>query len=440
MDPQTAMTTSSQGSWTRVAVRFLAASCFFPYPALAIGGNNGLQLNQLLALGCVPLLCFRPPGRPFQAYVILLIPIYVSVFLNVMIGESTSLSVLPKEAVSLTLAMLILWPTELIATRAFFSEVLRAATAALLIHSLIGFYQVYSFRNDEFPLLFLYKNPSFRSLEEWSPIYARYIKRPCGLFPEPSAMAASLGPWLAMLTGLILDPIQAKRLGWQGGKATVAVACAFVLLALSRSGCTLVIMAAVMVLCVGKFRSQLTSFGIGKLLSMAVVLLGGVGVLGYAISGLSQGYEERVASSWGIRGKSIAVGLTSNNDMGSLAFGVGPGQSPPIVSRKMSSVPLPEDEGSLAIFSLTVCYYMETGLIGALAMFTVLMMALRAIVRSSAVLLGLCTLGPWLMGVGATTSYMSLSAIWFCLGLMLCWDRLFPPPSGALTSTGEFAL
>jgi hypothetical protein len=56
---------------------------------------------------------------------------------------------------------------------------------------------------------------------------------------------------------------------------------------------------------------------------------------------------------------------------------------------------------------------------------------LRAIVRSSAVLLGLCTLAPWLVGVGATTSYMSLSAIWFCLGVLLCWDRLFPPAAGA---------
>src|SRR5262249_10115515 len=115
----------------------------------------------------------------------------------------------------------------------------------------------------------------------------------------------------------------------------------------------------------------------------------------------------------------------------SLAFGVGPGQSPPIIGRAMAGVPIPEDEGSLAIFSLTVCYYMETGLLGALAIFTVLVMVLRSIVRSSAVLLGLCTLGTWLVGVAATTSYMALSAIWLCLGVLLSWDLLFPRDDAA---------
>lgn len=435
MNSSTATTTLSQGSWTRVAARSLAMSCFFPYPALAIGGNNGLQLNQALAIGCVPWLCFRAPGRPFRALLMILIPIYLSVFFNVMIGEALAPSVLPKEAVSLTLALLVLWPTELVATQRWFREVLNAAALAILVHAFIGLYQIISFRNDEFPLLFLYKNPSFRSLEEWSPIYARYIKRPCGLFPEASAMAASLGPWLVLLTGLLLDPVQARRLGWRPGRGALAVACGSLLLALSRSGCTLAIMAAVLVYCVGKFRGQLTSFGLGKLLAMAAVLLGGGGVLAYALSGLSQGYEERVASSWGIRGKSIEAGLTSNVELGNLAFGVGPGQSPPIIGRRMASVQLPEDEGTLAIFSLTVCYYMEMGLLGALAMLAVLSVVLRAILRSSAPLLGFCTLAPWLMGVGATTSYMSLSAIWFFLGILLCWDQLFPPP--ALDSSRE---
>ena len=124
---------------------------------------------------------------------------------------------------------------------------------------------------------------------------------------------------------------------------------------------------------------------------------------------------------------SIQAGLTSNTDPASLAIGVGPGQSTPIIRRSLAGVPLPPDQDELAIFSLTVCYYMETGLIGSLALLAVLVMALGAIVRSSAVLLGICSLGTWLVGVAATTSYMPLSAIWLFLGAMLCWDRLFPP-------------
>src|SRR5262249_45048937 len=146
--------------------------------------------------------------------------------------------------------MLVLWPSEWVLERPRTREVLAAATAAILVHSLVGLYQVYSFRNEVFPLLFLYKNPSFRSLEEWSPIYARYIKRPCGIFPEPSAMAASLGPWLVVLTGLLLDPALAARVGWRSGRTAVVIGCGFLLVALSRSGCTFAIMAAVLALCV----------------------------------------------------------------------------------------------------------------------------------------------------------------------------------------------
>ena len=69
------------------ATRFFAASCFFPYPALAIGGNNGLQLSQALALLGVPLLLVRPPGRPFGALLIVLTPLYLSMMINVMFGD-----------------------------------------------------------------------------------------------------------------------------------------------------------------------------------------------------------------------------------------------------------------------------------------------------------------------------------------------------------------
>ena len=47
---------------------------------------------------------------------------------------------------------------------------------------------------DQFPLLFLYANPSFRSMQEGAEEYVLYNKRPCGLFPEASAMAAEHAP------------------------------------------------------------------------------------------------------------------------------------------------------------------------------------------------------------------------------------------------------
>jgi hypothetical protein len=270
-------------------------------------------------------------------------------------------------------------------------------------------------------------------MEEYAELYARYIKRPCGLFPEASAMAASLGPWLVLLAGLLLDPSSGRGFGWRGKKlAAAALALGFVLIALSRSGATFAIMAAVLVAAVAKVPSWSHSLTIGKGLTLAMVLAAVVAAGGYAASQLAGGLDARVESSWGLRALSIRAGLTANTDPVSLVFGVGPGQSTPIIRRELAGVPLPPDQqsGDLvdlgAVYSLTFCYYMETGLLGGLALLAVLAMVLHAIARSSAIMLGFCTLGTWLVGVAVTTSYMPLSAIWLFLGALLSWDRLFP--------------
>jgi hypothetical protein len=430
-----ALTTESSaagGTWENAAARAFALSCFFPYPALALGGNTGLQVSQGLALAGAPFLCARSPGKPLLALLLLLVPVYLSALLALVSGESPSAAVLQKESVALTLAFLVLWPSEWVAVRDRFRLVLAAAGAAVVVHAAIGPYQVYSFAKGEFPLLFPYKNPSFKSMEEWAKVYVTYIQRPCGLFPEPSAMAASLSPWLVLLAGLLIDPARAQALGWKGRRlATAAVAFGFLLIALSRSGSAFPTTAAVAALCAAKVPGWSRSFGVRKFLTLAVVLAAALGVGGHAAYRLSGGLEDRVESSWGLRALSIEAGLSANTDPMTLAVGVGPGQSTPVVRRQLAWVPLPEDQDELAVFSLAVCYYMETGLIGAPALAAVLAMALRAVVRSSAVVLGVCSLGSWLVGVTATTIYMALSAVGLFLGVRLTWDRLFPQRAAA---------
>src|SRR5947209_8676939 len=239
-----------RSAWGRVATRLFAWSCFFPYPALPIGGSNGLQLSQGEGLAGVPLLCGLAPGRPLRALLLILTPIYLSALVNSMLERIPATDLLPKESTALTLALLVLWPADWVMQREVFGEVLAAACAAIVVHAMIGLYQVYSFSHDEFPLLFLYRNPSFKSMEEWAPAYARYMKRPCGLFPEPSAMAASLGPWLVLLAGLVADPPRARTLGWSAGPPTIlALVGGFGLLALSRSGSTFPMMGLLIVYC-----------------------------------------------------------------------------------------------------------------------------------------------------------------------------------------------
>jgi len=422
-----------------------ALACFFPYPALALGGSTGLQLSQVLSMASVPLLCFRPPGRALLVLLVLLSAVYLSGLANMVSGEILpSVDVVPKESVALALALVILWPGEWATRRDLFGAVLNAAVLVLEVHAAIGMIQVYSFTNDEFPLLWLYRNPSFKSMESWSEIYARYIKRPCGLFPEPSAMGASLGPWLVLLSGLVLDPRLGEGLGWHGGKkATFALALGFTLLTLSRSGSTFPTMGAVLVVWLAttfRGRGHSRSPGpdrsrrnrAGRFLLPVVMLVAVVGALGYAAHRMSQGFGERVESSWGLRALSIQGGLTANTEAFGLIFGVGPGQSPAVLRRNLAWVPLPSDQDELAVFSLAVYFYMESGLLGLLAMLFALALALRAIVRSAAAVVGLCSLGTWLVGTGLTTSYMPLSAIWLFLAALLSWDRIFPAvPSSA---------
>lgn len=413
-------------------VRLFAFACFFAYPSLVIGNKNGLQLSQALALLAIPALLMRAPGRCFHALILLLTPLYVSSFINVLSYGAPEAGVLPKESISLTIALIVLWPSVWLATPGRFRDALAMAAAAVAAHALIGLYQVYSFSHDEFPLLFLYRNPSFKSMETWSTIYATYVKRPCGLFPEPSAMAASLGPWLVVLAAQLVESTPGMRLGrMRRGLVGVAVAGGFALLALSRSGSTIPLMAAVLVACLGKVSEHVRAFSAGKLAAVMLVMLAVGGVIGSIAWQMRAGLDVRVEQSWGLRSLSIVTGLTANTEPLSLALGVGPGQSMQVVRKLLAGVPRPKDQDDMAIWSLVVCYYMETGLLGALAMFAVFLMAVTAIGRSSADAVGLAGLFAWIVGVTATTSYMHLSAVWLFLGALLSWDTIFPkrPPA-----------
>ena len=214
IDADTRAVPPARREWSWAAWLF-AFACFFPYPALAIGRTTGLQVSQVAALAAIPFLVARPPGQSFRAILLLLGPVFVSTFLNHMFADVPLPNVLVKESIAMALAVLVIWPADWLADRDLSREVLAAAGAAIVLHSLIGLLQLYSFSKDQFPLLFLYVNPSFNSMQEWAEEYALYIKRPCGLFPEPSAMAASLGPWTVLLAGLLLDPGLRRRLGWR---------------------------------------------------------------------------------------------------------------------------------------------------------------------------------------------------------------------------------
>ena len=198
-----------------------------------------------------------PPARAFYALLLLIGPVYVSGFVNLLRDAVPEVAVVPKEAVSLTLAVCVLWPSGWLAERRRFCGVMGAMAVVILGHTLLGIYQLYvASRTTSSHCWPCYRNPSFKAMESWSDEYARYIKRPCGLFPEPSAMAASLGPYVVVLAGLMADPGAVRRFGLgrpypMASSPRPLFAVGSLLLALSRSGLTAAVLGAVLAVSLG---------------------------------------------------------------------------------------------------------------------------------------------------------------------------------------------
>ncbi len=421
--------TVSWSAGSRAYFTVLAFVCFYPYPALSLGGRTGLQASQLMTLALVPALLTQPPNRALYAFVLLAAPRICSAFFGVMRPHAPEIEVIPKELISWLIAVSPLLAASRLSRIGAFPTVLTCLSVAVLGHCTLGLYQFYSFSRDEFPFLFLYRNPSFKAMESWSDVYAMYIKRPCGLFPEPSALAAAIAPWLVLLAGILADSNASARLlpgAISRRLAWAATLGGFALLSISRSGLGPIALVATFVAVLVASRERLRALTPGTIAAaIAGTSVFGAGLYYFATS-TGENMEARIESSWGIRTLSVVTGLTANTEPLDLMFGVGPGQSTEIVRHILAGVPLSKDQDDIAIWSLSVTYYMESGLFAACAMATLLTMILRAQFRSSARALGLAALGVWTVGVTITTSYPHLSSIWLFLGVLLEWDEIFP--------------
>jgi O-antigen ligase len=291
---------------------------------------------------------------------------------------------------------------------------------------------VYSFARDEFPLPGLYQNPSFKSFITEDPeSYALYVKRPFGMFPEPSAMAASIGPWLVLIVGLLLYP-KLRHGMIRGLKVQLLLAAVggVALILLSSSGFTVWLLISLLLVGLPALKDRvLRLHRLGSLLAMSAFVLVGVALVYFSLAHVGSRLDIQENSSWSARLASLVWGLsylgTSPSD---LLFGVGPGQSYLILQSPEASNLLPESSGELtvtAVWSVVVLYIQEMGLLGAVALALTLALVLRAIMRSSARLLGSSCLLAWLVGLLLTTSYLPMLPIWLLLGVLLNWDRIF---------------
>lgn len=419
-------------------LRFTAAFlfvfvCFFPNPALSIGSSTGLQAGQIMALLSLPfILVSGLPKRQTLVLLLLLLPMLVSSFLVVLTGRALSNEVVLKSTVATALVFLVLIPAGKVANKRYTLPLLSGVAWAVMLNVAVGLYQVYSFARDEFPLLGLYQNPSFGSFITADPEnYALYVKRPFGLFPEPSAMAASIGPWLVLLVGLLLYPMlrygMTRSLKRQLLWATVG---GVALIIISSSGFTVWLLISLLLVGLPALKDRvLRLHRTGSLLALIAFVLVGVVLVYFSLTYVGARLDIQENSSWSARLASIlwALSYLSTSPF-VLLFGVGPGQSYLILQSLGAANLPPGSSGEIAVtavWSVIVLYVQEMGLLGAVALAPTLTMVSRAIVRSSARLVGLSCLLAWLMGLVLTTSYLPMLPMWLFLGVLLNWDRIF---------------
>ncbi|HEY2584130.1 MAG TPA: hypothetical protein VGI81_00025 [Tepidisphaeraceae bacterium] len=412
----------SRERWHVAAAFALGFLAFLPYPAIPAGNNSAIQFGTLLTLLLLVPVALTPwKGKPFYVALVLLVPLAVSAAKVAVTGQA-GLDVSLKTLLMWALPLLTLLPAQLYAPR-YLMPILTGIALAALLHVAVGCWQEYVFLNGgELPLLSLYVNPSFLSVEMQARDMVRYEQRPFGLFPEPSAMSSSLAPWVllwtAELCGLIRFPARPAR--WQRWLFTTATVGSLLLIISSRSGHAMITLAVVVLfgaLWLKKARATPRNF-LATLAVFGVVLPLAIGLtvlaLGDRVAGATGTNE-----SWVDRSYSLVVGLRMwlGTDLPTVIFGMGIGQSGPAISARA---------GLEAVWSVLLGYLYESGVIGGIALAWVGASVWRAWRASRMSLVFAAIFVVWLVGVTVTTSYNQLLPIWLALGLFTVWPAVFP--------------
>jgi hypothetical protein len=403
-----------------------AFCCFIPYPALAVGNMSALQSGNVLTLFmCVPLALVPWQRRPYWIYPLILAPLVVSTLHVAFVGEADlalALKSLPTYAVS-CLALVV---AQFYAPRHSL-ELLTGVAAATLCHAVVGLWQLYAFDNGDFPLFRLYVNQSFLSVQANAGVIANYTKRPFGIFPEPSAMSASLAPfvvfWAAQTGGLVR--LKHEPQPWQRTLFAAAAIGGLALIIVSRSGHAAVCVLALIPLALAwllRCRATLRTF---------LVILTVFGVFlplllwfaGTALSDRFGGSSEVGNSSWEERSTSLRVGfsLLFERGVAPIVFGLGVGETSPALWN-VAQID--------AVFSVLLTYLYETGVVGLAAAFALGAYLLRLWRRQRCSLTFAMVAFVWLVGVTITTSYTQLLPLWIALGWLTVWPQVCEPEGG----------
>ena len=398
---------------------FTSFACLLPYPALNVGNSSALQMGNLLSLLlCLPIILVAGSTAPIREYLIILAPLCLSACKVILFNA-------PGDDLDLCAKSIVVWAISgctLICSLRYVPiyglSMLTGIAVAMLLHAAIGLLQLISFSSDEMPLVWLYVNRSFLSVQDNANTISRYIQRPFGLFPEPSAMSSSLAPWVlifvALLTGMLRLPQGLTR----GHRVLFSAAAigGLGLIIISRSGLAAALLVGLIPLFFIWFiraRANGATFAlltVGVLVALPLIIWSSSNAIGDRLGGRSSLGN----SSWEDRAQSLQIGFALMGDAGlsTVALGMGTGLSAPTIEAFANLE---------AVWSILLTYIYETGLLGALAMAWVLM---RLVVqwrctRFEVTYAAVCFV--WLVGITLTTSYSQLLSPWMTLGWLLGW-------------------
>jgi hypothetical protein len=406
--------------------------CFLPYLAVTVGNTSAVQVGSMLTLlVTLPVLFFSLRRGPIWLFALIIAPLCIAALKVGLTGDGDvglSLKTLPVWALS----CLTIVAAQVCAPR-YAVELLTGIAIATVLHALMGALQLYYFSFGQFPMPWLYVNPSFLSVQNNADTIARFTQRPFGLFPEPSAMSSSLAPWVLFWIAELCGIVRLRRAPatWQRVLFTVAAIGGLGLIILSRSGhaaitlaCALVFVAIWFARCKatkGAYLAILAVFGV----ALPVALYFAAEALNDRLGGRS----EMGNSSWGDRTDSLRIGLMLlvNGDLPTVLFGFGPGMTGPALERVARLE---------AVWSVLLTYVYETGMLGLLVVLWIgaSMLRLWKSIRFDIVFAAIAV--TWLVGITVTTSYSELLPIWMALGWLTVWPAVCqikgqPSPSRA---------
>ena len=406
-----------------LAAGLLSFSSFFVFPALPLGRSTGLAVPYVIAALLVMTWLGRLRRTEWVPLALMIAPLMLSTGFALLAGDALAPDVMPKLLAMLVLTFTIVVPTRYLLRVGYRREIIGGAAVAAVVHALAGAVQIEAFERYEFPFKEVFaSNPGMGMPVAWMETYVLWVKRPFGLFAEPSAMAACIGPWLVVFSMALFSGDAAFRLDRRTrALLLVGLSGGLGLVVLSRSGQAVPItLAAATPAILSAFRSRMRAS------ARWAVLLSGVGIVGGASIWLTTRASDRFSlddnASWQLRLESLRVALAYLLGEGNLLFGVGPGQSVPELGA--STLAGASSGGVTAIWSVTLTYAMETGFIGVGAMLAVAVPMMRSIWRSTRRLEGMICAGVWFFGVLLGTSYVQQPALWMTMAALLSWREL----------------